>query len=409
MDAISSRIISTACLGLWVASTAFAGLPQAPSSPSVQIRDHFERAQAAMQARDAASAEKEFRAILTLDSKNPGAHAGIGVLLMSRGDYNSASEEFSSALAAEPSFSKALALLGICQKRLGDRAGRASLEKSFQSLREKPLRIRVGMELADLYEQNGEVDAAGSLMRQLVQIDPENIDILFAAQRVYSELADDTMNKLAVLAPGSARMQQLVAEKLINAGDLKTAIEHYKKALEIDPRLPGVRYELGEAVLESSPADAATQAEALKELDAAIQTEGDNGKIECQLGRIAFLRSDMQQALAHYNKALALNPVDAEAQMGLAKLLMATDKPQEAVRYLRMAVQSDPLNAEAHYRLSVACRKLQQTAEADKELRLFQEIKQTKERVRELYRQMNKKPRPQDEQAPDEPSPDIKR
>src|SRR5207249_11762578 len=143
--------------------------------------------------------------------------------------------------------------------------------------------------------------------------------------------------------PGSARMQQVIAERLINAGDLHGAIEHYKKALEMDPHLPGVRYELGEAILESSPGDAATQAEGLKELDAAIQTEGDNAKIECQLGKIAFLRSDMDQAFAHYSHAFELNPGEVDAQMGLAKLLMMMNKPQEAVKYLRMAVESDPL------------------------------------------------------------------
>ena len=44
-----------------------------------------------------------------------------------------------------------------------------------------------------------------------------------------------------MLAPGSARMQQVIAERLVNEGDLKSATEHYKKVLEIDPRVPGVR------------------------------------------------------------------------------------------------------------------------------------------------------------------------
>ena len=72
-------------------------------------------------------------------------------------------------------------------------------------------------------------------MRSLVDLDPDNVDVLFMAQRVYSELADDTLNKLAVLAPGSARMQQVIAERLVNGGDLKGAIEHYRKALADRP------------------------------------------------------------------------------------------------------------------------------------------------------------------------------
>ena len=171
--------------------------------------------------------------------------------------------------------------------------------------------------------------------------------------------------------------------------------------MELDPRIPGVHFELGEAILESAPADAATQAEAENEFRAAIEMEGNTAGIECQLGRIAFLRSDMDQAYAHFSRAFALNPREIEAQMGLGKLLAAMGKPQEAMKYLRMAVQSDPLNGEAHYRLASILRRLQLTNEAEKELRLFQEIKQTKSRVRELYKEMNKKPKERDDQMPD--------
>jgi tetratricopeptide (TPR) repeat protein len=237
-----------------------------------------------------------------------------------------------------------------------------------------------------------------------VELDPDNVDILFAAQRVYSELADDTLNKLAIIAPQSARMQRVIAEHLINNGDLPGAIAHYRKALEIDPRVPGVHYELGEAILESSAADPESQAAAQKEFETAIQTEGNNAKIECQLGRIAFLQPDVEQAYAHFKRAFALNPADAEAQLGLGRALATMAKEEEAVKYLRMAAQSDPLSSEAHYRLAIVCKRLGLLNEAEKEMHLFLEIKQTKERVTALYRQMNKKPAAPDDQIP-EPQP----
>ena len=49
------------------------------------------------------------------------------------------------------------------------------------------------------------------------------------AQRLYSELADDTLNKLAVVAPGSARMQQVIAERLVNGGDSNAPLTTTKK------------------------------------------------------------------------------------------------------------------------------------------------------------------------------------
>jgi len=257
------------------------------------------------------------------------------------------------------------------------------------------------MELATLYDQQGDPGATACVMRSLVDLDPDNVDVLFMAQRVYSELADDTLNKLAVLAPGSARMQQVIAERLVNGGDLQGAIEHYRKALQIDPRLPGVHFELGEAILQSSPVDAGTQAEAQKEFEASIGIDGDTAKTECEFGSMALSQSHLDQAFEHYQRAYQLNPNEVQAQMGLAKLLMMQEKPQEAIKYLRMAVQSDPLNGTAHYQLGTAYRRLQMMDMADKEVLLFQEIKKTKDQVEVLYRQMNKKPQADDGAEPD--------
>jgi tetratricopeptide (TPR) repeat protein len=347
-----------------------------------------------LRANDSVSAEKEFRAVLALDPKNPGAHAGLGVLDMDGGDSQGASEQFHSALAVQPSFPNALALLGICQKRLGDPSARSSLEKSFETLKEKPLRVHVGLELAGLYEQQGDMEDTASLMRQLVQLDPENPDILFAAQRVYSGLAEDTLTKLAVVAPGSARMQEAIAEKLINSGDLKGAIAHYRTALEIDPRAPGVHYEFAEAILESAPNDAAAQEEAQKELEAGIAIDGDTSQAQCELAEISLWGSAPDRALAHYQRAYQLSPNDVQAQLGLAKLLMEK-QPQEAIKYLRMAVQTDPLNGQAHYRLARAYQRLGMTEPAQAELRLSKEVEKTREQVEALYHEMNRQPKPE--------------
>ena len=382
--------------------SAVAVMPaQTAGSRAAEVHDHLRKAAEYLQAKDPNSAVKEFGAVLALDPNNAEAYANLGVIAFFQRDYQKASQYFRKALAIDPSLAKPQALLGISQKRLGDPSAPALLEKSFQKLKDKQLRLQVGMELATLYDQQGDPGATACVMRSLVDLDPDNVDILFMAQRVYSELADDTLNKLAVLAPGSARMQQVIAERLVNGGDLQGAIEHYRKALQIDPRLPGVHFELGEAILQSSPVDAGTQAEAQKEFEASIGVDGDTAKTECEFGSMALSQSHLDQAFEHYQRAYQLNPNEVQAQMGLAKLLMMQEKPQEAIKYLRMAVQSDPLNGTAHYQLGTAYRRLQMMDMADKEVLLFQEIKKTKDQVEVLYRQMNKKPQADDGAEPD--------
>jgi tetratricopeptide (TPR) repeat protein len=374
---------------------------QTGSSLTAEIHDHLRKAADYLKAGDPSSAVKEFDAVLALDPKNAEAYANLGVIAFFQRDYQRASPYLRKALAIDPSLVKTQALLGICQRRLGDPSARGLLEKSFPKLKDKPMRIQVGLELAALYDQQGDPGATASVMHSLVDLDPDNVDVLFMAQRVYSELADDTLNKLAVLAPGSARMQQVVAERLVNGGDLPHAIEHYKKALQIDPRVPGVHFELGEAILQSSPFDAATQAEAQKELEIAVAVDGDTAKTECEFGSIALSQSQLDQAFAHYQRAYQLDPNEVQAQMGLATVLRSQEKWEEAVKYLRMAVQADPLNGTAHYQLGTAYKRLQMDDMAKKEMLLSQEIKKSKDQVEELYRQMNRRPTPSANDAPE--------
>lgn len=376
-------------LGLLLAGLLQASVGQtAPPKPS-QVRTHLQRAEAALKENNPEAAAREFRTVLALDPRNVEAHVDLGMIQMYQGNCQDASHNFRQALAAQSSLTKAKALLGICGRRLGDRSAKGLLQGSFTKLTDTKLRTQVGMELIGLYHQEGNSEHAVAVVQKLVELNPDDADILYVAQRLYRELADDTLNKLAVLAPGSARMQQVIAQRLINAGDLKGAIEHYRKALEISPRLPGVHYELAQAIVESAQSDSAAQDEAQKELEAAIAAEGDSARVQCELGKIALLRSNSEQAQAHYARAFALAPNDTEAQLGLGRTLMTMERVPEARKYLEMAVKSDPLNGAAHYRLALAYKRLQMPDAAQSEMHLFQEIKVATDRVKQLYRQMN--------------------
>ena len=375
---------------------------QGATSREEQIQGHFRQAAADLNANNPKAAIEEYSAILALDPKNAEGLANRGALNFLRGDCKSAEPDFRAALASNSSLAKATAMLALCENRMGERGAQAHLENAFAKLKEKHLREQVGTALVGLYFQQGDDERAANVAQSLVAMDPDNADILYMAQLVYSELADDTLNKLTVVAPGSARMQQVIAEHLVNGGNLKEAIEHYKKSLELDPRLAGVRFELAEAILESAKTDPATQAQAQAVLEEAARAEGDSAKIEAEMGRIAMLASDNSSAEAHYRRALEIDPGELVAQIGLGHVLMSVGKNEEAMKHLREAVTADPLNSEAHYRLGTVYRKLHMDAEAERELKLFQEIKKTDDQVKEIYRQMNKRPKFEEEdQLPD--------
>jgi tetratricopeptide (TPR) repeat protein len=372
-------------------------------SKSTDVHAHMSRAEAALRANDQETAAREFRAVLAINPKNAAALTNLGVMEFFRGDCASAIKDLNQAVALTPSLEKARALLGVCQKRMGDPAAQKNLETAFAQLKDAKLRTRIGMELAGLYQQAGDLEHVASTMGALVAINPEDPNILYFAQRTYSELADSTLDKLAVVAPASARMQQVIAERLVNSGDLKGAIEHYRKVLEIDPHIEGVRYELAEAILQSAPLDGEIQSEAEKELREAMTQEGDGANLECELASIAAFRANLQDAYKHYAQAFRINPDSACAQLGLGRTLMTMEKPEEARKYLELAVKSDPLNNEAHYRLGLAYRKLQMPEQAQREMLLFQDIKKTRDQVESLYHQMHREPKSDSQNTSDLP------
>jgi tetratricopeptide (TPR) repeat protein len=353
--------------------------------------DHQRAGQSALAANHLDEAAAEFRTVVAVDPHNFEARASLGTIEWMRGDCASARSDLRDALQSKPKLAKLQGILGICEKRLGDPDAEAHLESAFAQLNDSKLRIEVGVELGDLYYQRGDIDHALPVVRSLVALAPENIDILFFAQHLYQQMADETMNKLALLAPASARMQQIIAEHLVNQGDLKSATEHYRDALRIDPSLPGAHFELAEAIVEAAPTDAAAQAQGRQELEAALHIDGESARLECELARVAYLQGQFDVSLAHYERAYALNAKDIEAQLGIGRLFMTQDKPLQAVRYLSEAVEQDPLNAEAHYHYARALKALHRGDEAQREMKLFETVRHAQESVKQVYRQMNKR------------------
>lgn len=253
------------------------------------------------------------------------------------------------------------------------------------------LKTEIGVELADYYYQRGDLDHTLPVVRALVAANPDNIDILFFAQNVYQELSDNTLNKLALLAPGSPRMQQVIAEHLVNQGDLRDAAGHYRKALAMDPWLPGAHFELGEAILEANPNDPGAQAQAEQQLQLALRIDGDSARIECELGRDDYLQSRLDAAEAHYRRALDLVPGDVEAMMGLVRILMRRQQPRQALPLLQRAVAADPLNGEAHYRYARALQMTGQTQAAHEQMDIYRIVRDSRQKVIALYEQMNRR------------------
>jgi len=368
-----------------------------------EIKLHFERAEAALKANSPDVAVNEFLAVLSLDPNNAEARANLGVIAFVQGDYTKARENLSQALKLQPSLWKAEALLGMCERRMGRlQSAQVHLAKAFPHLQDPKLRTQAGMDLVELDYRNGDMASTVEVLSALEQLDPTNVDVLYVAYRTFSALADHALDSIALTSPDSARMHQIMAQHLVNEGDLQGAVAQYQMALGLDSSLTGAHFELGEAILQNSKSEPARE-QAQKEFEAALALNPYDSKAEVWLGIVYALDKDLKTALKHYERALELDPDDIDAHTGLAKLLMAMGETEKARDQLAEAIHLDPLDAVAHYRLFTLYRQLGRTSDARQELATFNEIQNHKKRITAVYQQMRKAPASSQVMNPDIP------
>jgi tetratricopeptide (TPR) repeat protein len=167
---------------------------------------------------------------------------------------------------------------------------------------------------------------------------------------------------------------------------LNGAIADLRKAVAADPNLPGIHYELAEALHLS--ADLKLRAEAEKEYKLAVAANPADEKAVTKLGDLAADAGNLDGAANYYKQAIALTPNDADALMGMARVYSEKGDAASALPLLEQVVKSDPTNVQAHYRLSAVYRKLNRPEDAKRELAEYQKYKDMKEKLRQIYKEL---------------------
>jgi tetratricopeptide (TPR) repeat protein len=371
---------------------------QQPASKQDQIDQHERLAQQYLSERKPELAIPELEKVAALDPGNVDARANLGVLLFFHGDYKTAIPHLQAALQLQPSLWKVQALLGFAEEHTSDlEDARKDLETSFPQIQDAKLKVEVGLDLVGLYNAGSDLDDAAAILAQLRKAYPDNPEVLYAAYRTYADLSGESMLALSLAAPDSAQMHQLLAHEETRDGNTNAAIAEYRKAIAIDPHLPGVHFELAELLHTSE--DPAIKNEAEQEYRAALAANPQDEKTISRLGDIAAQKGDLKQEYADYAQAVALQPADANAKLALAKALLEMNQEDKALELLEASEQLEPTDAIVHYRLATLYRKKGRTEDARREADLYKKYKDMKDKLRALYKGMLIQP---EEIRPDE-------
>ncbi len=143
-----------------------------------------------------------------------------------------------------------------------------------------------------------------------------------------------------------------------------------RKVAAADPTLRLVHYAEGESLIRLD-----RPAEAIPELRAELALSPGDPNVESSLAFALLQTSQKDQAQKLLEQAVATDPNHARAQYQLGKLLLDGGDAAAAVPHLEISERTDSSPDYVHYQLGTAYRKLGRSADAERELKIYREIK----------------------------------
>ena len=215
----------------------------APAQTSLDPAEQFRRAQRAMEARDYEAAELAWKSVIALLPDLPEARSNLGLVFHLQRNYEDAIAQFQEALRQNPRLLAAKVFLGI-DFYLTSRPDRAIQElEGARSL--GPQDPMVCKWLAMSYVQVEDYESAIQQLTACRRLDPADLDLIFHLGRAYgkvSTLAFQAVRRAGLESPWLFLLRGQMFEK---QGDARSALDEFRHAARLEPRMPGVHYAIG--------------------------------------------------------------------------------------------------------------------------------------------------------------------
>lgn len=230
------------------------------------------------------------------------------------------------------------------------------------------------------YKQGKEEEATRTMDELMERIPRTEADFLKVGNMLLNNdlpVAAYKVAKNAVeIAPDSAKPYGLKGTVELALYDYEDAIQSFSRALQLDPSSAeaDLGLALGQWGAGKIPEAVRTFEEGLKRFprDTRHYTKYAQFLIE---GGERKGDTDMEsRAVALLERAISLDPTNADAHYEVGNFLLSKKKPQEALTELETAARLDPTESSTRYALTRAFRRLGRNEEAAKQARLFDEL-----------------------------------
>jgi len=177
--------------------------------------------------------------------------------------------------------------------------------------------------------------------------------------------------KLSQENPKLAQARFFAGQGFVLTGDYVRAVAEFRAAAGLDPNMSKAHYSAGQTLIRANRLD-----EAEKEFRLELQLNPSDESAKYHLAYTLLERNTgMDEALNLLREAIAGRYDYADARYQLGKALIGKGDIAGATEQLETAATIDPKKDYIHYQLSIAYRRNSRVEDADRELKLYRELK----------------------------------
>ena len=371
----SGRIALRLAVGSFLVFFATASLfptrsEQSPPSTAAATRPDpqawFTHGQTALQNGDLATAEADFRRVLSVDPQAGAAYANLGVIAMRRKQWDHALSLLQKAETLEPQVAGIRLNIGLVKYRRGDYAGAIAPLSSV--VRDEPgsQQARYLLGLCDVFTEHY-ADAVGVLEPLWPQMS-EDINYLYvlsiAAHNAQNpDLDEKAISRLIEVGGGTPEFHLILGKAFLNREEIDKAISELELAAAANSNLPFVHFSLGLAYMRKEENE---RAEEEFKKDTAIEPDlPDNYE---QLGLLYLQNQKDDNAERSFRQALHYSPRQPASLLALGRLYQRQGKNGQALTALDAAEKLVPDNQNVHFVRGQVLLRLGRRDEAQAEL-----------------------------------------
>ena len=298
----------------------------------------------------------------------------LGVIEARAARYSNAEEEFAEAARWNPkieSLDRNWGLAAFRAERYEHAIG--PLERL---LRQTPKDANVRQMLGLSYYMTEEFAKSAETFRPILDTLPENPGLLYAAGVALVRSGDTAaggrlFSRMLEHGANSPEVHLLVGQAHYGQSQSPEALLEFQRALELNASFAEAHYFIGMVYFKQGKLDQAVQ-----ELSAELSVNSRSVPAMYQLAYVRLEQRQTDEAIRLLNAVLAEKPAYGDAHYQLGKALLDKGYANEAIQHLEKATQLQPVQSYDYYQLSLAYRRVGRVEDADKALRVYQQLKE---------------------------------